>query len=93
MNTRSIQPVQSWSPSLGDVSIDTLVLTDFFHYYFDNGGGKVSYSLSGIDPTTQSSIDYFSGIVDVPSSVIQQWGSDDEIIFQFVATTLGLTII
>lgn len=93
MNTRQIQPISSWSPATGDITIDELSLNDFYHYHFDDGGGKVSYSLSGINQSTQSRFDFFSDTIDVPSNIIQQWGADDEIIFDYVATTLGLVII
>jgi len=89
MNTRTIQPKTSWSPELGDISIDTLCLKDFFHYFFDGGGGVVSYTLSN----SQTEIDYFSGNLEVPSSVIQQWGANDDIIFEYVALALNLVII
>lgn len=93
MSARNIQPIQSWSPISGDISIDTLSLTDFYHYHFDNGNGKVSYSLSGINPSTESRIDYFSDSIDIPSSVIQQWGASDDVIWDYVATALGLTLV
>jgi hypothetical protein len=93
MNNRQIQPITSWFPNSGDVTIDTLSLTDFYHYHFDNGGGKVSYSLSGTDLVTQSPINYYSDTMDVPSSVIQQWGADDDVIWDYVAQTLGLTLL
>lgn len=87
MNTRQIQVIQTWSPNTGDTSLDTLCLKDFYHYSFDNGGGKVSYSLQS------NGLDVLSDSVDIPSSIVQQWGPSDDIIFQYVATALGLTII
>ena len=89
MNTRPIQPKQSWSPEMGDITIDVLCLKDFYHYFFDGGGGIVSYSLSN----SITNIDYFNSSVLIPASIIQQWGSSDEIIFNFVAEHLGLQII
>jgi len=93
MNTRNIQPIFSWSPNLGDVTINELQLTDFFHYHFDEGSGKVSYSLNGINPVTDSTMSFFSGIIDIPSEIIQQWGADDDIIWDYAANTLGLIIL
>jgi hypothetical protein len=29
----------------------------------------------------------------VPANIIQQWGANDEIIFDYVATTLGLILV
>ena len=59
------------------------------HYFFDGGGGIVSYSLSN----SQTQLDYFLGNIDIPSSTIQQWGASDDIIFDYVANSLSLTII
>jgi len=89
MNIRAIQPKSTWSPETGDITIDTLCLKDFFHYFFDGGGGIVSYSLSN----SQTQLDYFLGNIDIPSSTIQQWGASDDIIFDYVANSLSLTII
>jgi len=90
MSKKQIEPIQSWFPNSGDVIINALSLTDFYHYHFDNGGGKVSYSLSGVDVITQSEINYYSDTIDVPSSVIQQWGTDDTVIWDYVMQQLGL---
>lgn len=89
MNTRPIQPKQSWSPEGGNITVDTLCLKDFFHYFFDGEGGKVYYSLSN----SQTGLDYFSGTLDVPAAVVQQWGASDDIMFEFVALALNLDII
>lgn len=89
MNTRPIQPKQSWSPEGGNITVDTLCLKDFFHYFFDGEGGKVSYSLSD----SQTGLDYFMGTLDVPASVVQQWGTSDDIMFQFVALALNLVLV
>jgi len=87
MNTRQIQPIQTWSPETGETSLDTLCLKDFYHYSFDNGGGKVNYTLQA------DQLDILSGTIDVPSSVIQQWGADDTIIWDYVADALNLTLV
>jgi hypothetical protein len=89
MNTRQIQPKQSWSPETGNITIDTLCLKEFYNYFFNDGGGKVSYSLSN----SQTGLDYFSASLDVPSTVVQQWGSSDQIMFEFVALALNLVLV
>lgn len=88
MNKRQIQPVNVWSEN-GTVSVNSLFLKDFYNYHFDDGGGKVCYTLG--DYT--ENYDRIYGTIDIPSSVVQQWGPSDDIIFQYVADTLGLTII
>ena len=90
-NTKQIQPVQIWTPD-GEKSINVLALTNFFDYHFDDGGGKVEYKLVGVD-SELGATEYFIGNVEIPSSIVQQWGADDTIIWNYVATTLNLTLV
>lgn len=105
MNTRTIQPKSVWTPS-GEKTATIFALTNFSNYRFDNGPGLVSYKLTGMEsPGTsidengqtitlpESAVDYFLGTIEIPANVIQQWGESDEIIFNYVANQLGLTII
>lgn len=92
MNSRQIQPVATWNPETGDTMIDTLFLNDFYHYHFDDGDGKVSYSLATLNSTTGEYVNCFSGSMNIPASIIQQWGASDDIIFDYVAQQLNLII-
>jgi hypothetical protein len=38
-------------------------------------------------------LDYFPGTIEIPSSVIQQWGASDDIIWNYVAEQLNLELI
>jgi hypothetical protein len=87
-NTKQIQPIQIWTPE-GEKSINTLALTNFFDYHFDNGAGKVEYKLISVDLEIGAT-ELFIGNIDIPASIIQQWGSSDDIIWEHVATTLNL---
>jgi hypothetical protein len=104
-NTREISPqVSVWTPS-GSKNAKYLALTDFFNYHFDNGGGYVTYKLIGeqdngtstledgtVVTNPPSLVDLYQSNLSVPSNIVQQWGASDEIIFNYVATTLGLTL-
>ena len=89
MNTRKIQTTSTWSPESGNVTLDTLVLKDFHHYFFDGGNGLVSYCLKN----SASDLEYFNANIQIPSNVLEQWGASDDIIFHYVASQLGLIII
>jgi len=89
MNTRNITPITSWSPENGTITLDKLMMKDFIHYFFDGGSGWVNYSLQ--DSSTQ--LEYFNKTMEIPSSIIQQWGASDDIIFNYVAQQLNVTII
>ena len=63
-------------------------LENFYGYKFDDGIGYVDYALIG----SQGEV-YYNGNVEIPSSIIQQWGASDNIIWDYIANTLSLTII
>ena len=84
---KKIQIIQVWSP-LGIRDIEYINLIDFSGYNFDNGVGYVKYILVGSDL-----IPYYENQIEIPSNIIQQWGADDTIIWDYVANTLGLTLI
>jgi hypothetical protein len=95
MNTRIIEPKSIWSPN-GERIATILSLLDFRDYNFDNGGGKLTYKLLGmesIDSQPETAVDYYVADMYIPSEISQQWGASDEIIFEYVATSLGLILI
>lgn len=105
-NTREINPQQPIWTSSGNKNAKYLALTDFSNYHFDNGSGVVSYKLiQEIDNGTTtledgtivqnqpSLVTLFQGNIAIPSNVVQQWGASDDIIFQYVATQLSLTLV
>jgi hypothetical protein len=87
MNTKQIQPITTWTPENGDTTLNALCLKDFFHYFFDDGGGKVSYTIQS------NGLDNLSGVIDIPSNIIQQWGASDEVIWTYVAQQLNVVLL
>ena len=105
-NTREIFPLQPIWTTDGTKDAKYLALTNFFGYHFDNGGGVVRYQLIGVQDNGSSTLEdgtivqnptslvtLYEANLQVPSNIIQQWGASDQIIFEYVATTLGLTLI
>lgn len=90
-NTRKIQPIQIWTAN-GQKEVNTLALNNFFDYHFDDGSGKVEYKLIYANDET-GAIDYIVAIIEIPSSVVQQWGADDSIIWNYVANSLNLQLL
>ena len=89
MNTRKIQPIQTWSPESGSISLDTLYLKDFFHYFFNGDGGMVSYSLIN----SSTNVEFFQNNIAIPASIVQNWGASDDIIWNYVASELGFVFV
>jgi len=94
MNTRVIEPITVFTAD-GQKEVSLLSLVNFCGYNFLNSSGVVSYILSGLITVdgVDSYVEYIHNTLEVPSSIIQQWGADDEIIFDYVTITLGLTMI
>ena len=90
-NTRYITPERAWTPS-GPQVVTMFSLTDFFNYGFmPNCEGTVTYRL--FNTQGESAIEMIVGNLQIPSQIVQQWGEDDGIIFDYVAEQLGFTII
>jgi hypothetical protein len=94
MNTRIIEPITVFTTE-GPKEVSLLSLVNFCGYNFLNSSGIVSYILSGLINVdgVDSYVEYIHNTLEVPAEIVQQWGSDDEIIFDYVATALGLTMI
>ena len=91
-NTRQIKPVQIWTAN-GQKEASVLALTNFFDYHFDDGNGKVTYKLIGMEGEPESAIEYITANIEIPSSIIQNWGADDSIIWNYVAEQLNLELL
>ena len=86
MSTKNIQSIFIWCPG-GQREVVKISLDNFYGYKFDNNVGYVDYTLIG---TQGESL--FNGNVEIPSSIIQQWGNSDDIIWDYVISILGLVI-
>jgi len=92
MNTKIIEPVSVWTMN-GPKNATILSLANFFNYHFDEGAGTVEYLLLGMESigeNPESAVEYYKANLEIPSSVIQQWGADDSIIWNYVIQQLGL---
>ena len=90
-NTRNITPISAWTAS-GQQTVTMFSITDFFNYGFlPNCEGTVTYRL--FNTQGESAEELIVGNLQIPSEIVQQWGTDDGIIFIYVAQKLGFTII
>jgi hypothetical protein len=90
-NTKKIQPITVWSIN-GQVQVNCLALINFFDYHFDNLDGKVSYVLIETNDELGAT-EHFTGNVEIPPHIMQQWGTDDSIIWDYVIEKLNLVVI
>jgi hypothetical protein len=94
-NTRQIQPLTLWINGRTE-QVDRLMLYNFGGYDFAGGADcYVSYKLGVIIPASDGfGKDGFKSLaensVKLPAELVAEWGEDDEPIWQYVLTELGL---
>ena len=58
---------------------------------------KGNYKLIGMELPEQGqpevAFDYYSGVVEIPAAVIQQWGASDDVIWSYVGSQLNLVFV
>jgi hypothetical protein len=84
MNIKQIQPKEIWS-SDGNRFATKLKLLTFYGYEFNDGSGYVDYQL--LDENND--VIYYATLM-IPQEIVQQWGNDDNIIWNFIIQKLGL---
>ena len=85
MNYRNIAPVGFWSPE-GEKEAVRIMLYNFHNYNFNGSDSYVSYKLQ-----MEDEVSLHEGSVAIPDTIVQAWGEDDEPIFDYVISQLGLT--
>jgi hypothetical protein len=96
MSKKQIKPVSFWTFD-GNKQANEIMLYNFHQYDFDGTDSVVSYKLgytnSMVDPNGESQEYWVSlneGSVKLPDSLVQSWGSDDDLIFDYVVGELNL---
>lgn len=97
-NTRNIKPVTKESyASSGPKEVSMIKLANFYGYDFDSSYGKVYYELYAINKQFTDKglpLEYIElvtfGEVELPQDIVNSWGADDEMIFDYVLQQLGL---
>lgn len=87
MKTKEFQSFNIWS-SNGQQLVNKLKLINFYGYQFDDGISYVDYQLLDINNNVM-----FNGTLPIPYNIIQQWNGDDNVIFNYMGTTLNIIFI
>lgn len=104
-NTRKIQPKQIETTN-GVKTATIFSLTDFHGYNFDNSHAYAILKFIGMESSgtsvdengqqyslPESAVEYYSEPIVIPATIISNWGTDDDIIFNYVANEFDLVII
>lgn len=86
-NEREISPINTWVNGMVK-SGNILMINAFISYDFLGGTSLISYSI--VNESRQA---IAGGDVNIPFSVVNQWGADDQIIFDYVAQQLNLILV
>ena len=108
-NTRQIQPKVIWTPqgektitifaisNLSEYHFDNSAAKIEYKliYMKDNGVQTITNEDGSVTtiPLPQSAEELITDTLLIPASVIQQWGTDDDIIFEYATETLGFILI
>ena len=96
MNKRQIKPVSFWTFD-GNKQATHILLYNFHQYDFDGSDSAVSYKLGYTSSTPDLDgnpqeywVSLTEGSVALPDNLVQSWGTDDDIIFDYVIGELNL---
>lgn len=108
-NNKAIQPILFWTPNGEiNVSVIGFKDFSDYHfdngsgwvYYclisMESNGFQTIIDENGVEttiPMPESAVEVFNDKIEIPSSVMAQWGADDQIIFDYVAQQLNLTLV
>lgn len=98
-NFRAIQPVNLWLDGTSQQA-HVLTLDNYTGYDFKGNPGQISWTLNaytyGVDENQQPVVGLqplTSGRLELTTTVADTWGADDQVVFDFVAASLNLTLI
>jgi hypothetical protein len=91
-NDRAIQPLNLWINGQSSTA-DVLTLDGYSGYNFVDSAGEVHYVLSSYDSATDTKTSIVQGVVQLDYTIVEDWGSDDQPIFEYVAQQLNLVLI
>lgn len=100
-NERQIQPIQTWVNG-NVVTLSVIKIDNYYGYDFIQNAGYAHYCLCEYSETTIQDYDgndiliankrsVLDGSIPMTWQLIENWGTDDEPIFQYVLNQLNLT--
>lgn len=92
VNDRQIEPLNLWINGVSSTA-EVLTLDGYSGYNFVDSAGEVHYVLSSYDATTDTKTSIIQGVIQLDYTVVENWGGDDQPIFNFVAQQLNLILL
>lgn len=108
-NNKAIQPISFWTPNGAvSVSYLGFKDFSDYHFDNGNGsvyyclismvnnGTQTITDENGLETIVtipDSAAEVYNGKIEIPSNIMAQWGADDQVIFDYVAQQLNLTLV
>lgn len=92
VNDRAIQPLNLWINGVSSTA-EIITLDGYAGYNFVDNPGEAHYVLSSYDAATDTKTSIMQGVVQLDWATVEAWGADDQLIFNYVAAQLNITLI
>lgn len=92
INDRQIQPINLWVNGVSSTA-EVITLDGYSGYNFVDSAGEVHYVLSSYDAATETKTSIIQGVVQLSYDVVENWGTDDQPIFDYVAQQLNIELV
>ena len=92
INDRQIQPINLWVNGVSSTA-EVITLDGYSGYNFVDSAGEVHYVLSSYDASTDTKVSIIQGVVQLSYDVVENWGTDDQPIFDYVAEQLNIELV
>ena len=91
-NDRAIARIQIWLNGVTSTAV-ILNLDGYSGYNFLDSYGSVHWNLVAWDAVTDEKTNIISGVTPLDENTVENWGSSDQIVFDYVAQQLNLTLV
>lgn len=92
VNEREIAPVNIWLNGVSSTAV-IFSLDGYSGYNFVDNPGQVHYNMLSYDPGTDTKTIVLAGVASLDWTTVENWGADDQVIFNYVAAQLNLTLV
>lgn len=92
VNEREIAPVNIWLNGVSSTAV-IFSLDGYSGYNFVDNPGQVHYNMLSYDAVTDTKTIVLAGVCTLDWATVQAWGADDQIVFDYVALQLNITLV
>ena len=91
-NERAIAPVNLWVNGTS-FTASIFSLNGYGGYNFIDSPGEVQWTMLAYDAVTDTKTQIMQGILPLTYALVENWGADDQPIFDYAAQELNITLL